>query len=240
MLVKTPAIVLSAIKYSESDLIARLYTRELGTQSFILKGIRKSRKGKLRTSFFQPLTQLEIETQHKGKGTLEYIKEARVIFPYQNIHNDIVKSSMTLFFSEVLSQLLTEQQPDQDLFEYLSFVFQYLDQSDHVANLSIKILLDMTLFLGFQPDVTTSAATYFNMLNGNFDENGLQPHHLTDVESEQLKTFIGTNLDDLYKIKMNREQRNGLLNLVIEYFQIHLQSFKKPNSLSILKQLFDH
>jgi DNA repair protein RecO (recombination protein O) len=156
------------------------------------------------------------------------------------MHNDIVKSSMTLFFSEVLSQLLTEQQPDEELFEYLSSVFQYLDQSEHVANFSIKILLDMTFFLGFQPDVTTSDATYFNMLNGNFDENGLQPHHLTDVESEQLKTFIGTNFDNLHKIKMNREQRNGLLNLVIAYFQIHLQTFKKPHSLSILKQLFDH
>jgi DNA repair protein RecO (recombination protein O) len=239
MLVRTPAIVLSAIKYSESDLIARLYTRELGTQSFILKGIRKSRKGKLRTSFFQPLTQLEIETQYKGKGTLEYIKEARVTFPYQNIYTDIVKSSITLFFSEILTQLLTEQQPDEELFEYLSSVFQYLDQSDHVANFSIKTLLDMTSFLGFQPDEATKQFTYFNMLNGNFDENGLQPHHLTNVESEQLKEFIGTNFDSIHEIKMNREDRNSLLNLVVAYFQIHLQTFKKTNSLSILKQLFD-
>jgi DNA repair protein RecO (recombination protein O) len=239
MLVRTPAIVLSAMKYSESDLIARLYTRELGTQSFILKGIRKSRKGKLRTSFFQPLTQLEIETQHKGKGTLEYIKEARVTFPYQNIYTDIVKSSITLFFSEILTQLLTEQQPDDELFEYLSSVFQYLDQSDNVANFSIKTLLDMTRFLGFQPDGATKQFTYFNMLDGNFDENGLQPHHLTDIESGQLKKFIGTNFDTINEIKMSREDRNSLLNLVVEYFQIHLQTFKKPNSLSILKQLFD-
>jgi DNA repair protein RecO (recombination protein O) len=227
------------MKYSESDLIARLYTRELGTQSFILKGIRKSRKGKLRTSFFQPLTQLEIETQHKGKGTLEYIKEARVTFPYQNIYTDIVKSSITLFFSEILTQLLTEQQPDDELFEYLSSVFQYLDQSDNVANFSIKTLLDMTRFLGFQPDGATKQFTYFNMLDGNFDENGLQPHHLTDIESGQLKKFIGTNFDTIHEIKMSREDRNSLLNLVVEYFQIHLQTFKKPNSLSILKQLFD-
>jgi DNA repair protein RecO (recombination protein O) len=239
MLVRTSAIVLSAIKYSESDLIARLYTRELGTQSFILKGIRKSRKGKLRTAFFQPLTQLEIETQHKGKGTLEYIKEARVTFPYQNMYTDVVKSSITLFFSEILTQLLTEQQPDQELFDYLSSVFQYLDQSDQVANFSIKTLLDMTSFLGFQPDEATKQFTYFNMLNGNFDENGLQPHHLTDIESEQLKKFIGTNFDNIHKIKMNREHRNNLLNLVVAYFQIHLQTFKKPNSLLILKQLFD-
>lgn len=239
MLVKTPAIVLSTLKYSESDIIARLYTKELGTQSFILKGIRKSRKGKLRISYFQPLTQLEIQTEHKGKGSLEYIKDARVIFPYDRVHIDIVKSSITMFFSEVLTQLLTEQQADEDLFEYLSSVLQYLDQSDQVANFSIKMLLDMTRFLGFQPDQSTMHFTYFNMLNGNFDENGLQPHHLTDVESGQLKIFIGTKFDEINEIKMNREDRNSLLNLVIEYFQIHLQTFKKPNSLSILKQLFD-
>lgn len=239
MLVKTPAIVLSTIKYSEADLIARLYTRELGTQSFMLKGIRKSRKGKLRASFFQPLTQLEIETQHKGKGHLEYIKEARVIFPYQHLLTDISKSSITLFFSEVLTQLLTEQQPDTSLFEYLSSVFQYLDQIDQVANFSIKTLLDITGFLGFQPDQSTMHFTYFNLLNGNFDENGLQPYHLTDVESNLLKQFIGVNFDDIVGIHMNREERNNLLNIVIEYFQIHLQMFKKPNSLSILKQLYD-
>jgi DNA repair protein RecO (recombination protein O) len=99
MLVKTPAIVLSTLKYSEADLIARLYTKELGTQSFILKGIRKTRKGKLRISFFQPLTQLVIETNHKGKGSLEYIKEAQVIHPYITIHSSIVKSSITLALS---------------------------------------------------------------------------------------------------------------------------------------------
>jgi DNA repair protein RecO (recombination protein O) len=239
MLVKTPAIVLSTIKYSEADLIARLYTRELGAQSFMLKGIRKSRKGKLRTSFFQPLTQLEIEIQHKGKGTLEYIKEARVIFPYQHLLTDISKSSITLFFSEVLSQLLIEQQSDTALFDYLTSVFQYLDQIEQVANFSIKTLIDITGFLGFQPDQSTIHFTYFNLLNGNFDENGLQPYHLTDIESNLLKQFIGVDFDAALVIKMNREQRNNLLNIVIEYFQIHLHVFKKPNSLSILKQLYD-
>lgn len=52
MLTRTPAIVLSTVKYGEADLIARLYTRELGTQSYMLKGVRKSRKGKLRIAFF--------------------------------------------------------------------------------------------------------------------------------------------------------------------------------------------
>ncbi|MEP2967957.1 DNA repair protein RecO, partial [Nonlabens ulvanivorans] len=163
MLTRTPAIVLSTVKYGEADLIARLYTRELGTQSYMLKGVRKSRKGKLRIAFFQPLTQLDIVTQHKGKGSLEYIKEAHVTPAYDTIHTDIIKSSIVMFFSEILTQLLTEQQPDEYLYDYVSSIFQFLDQTDTVANFSIKTLLDLTSHMGFQPDMETIDLPYFNL-----------------------------------------------------------------------------
>ena len=41
--VSTPAIVLSALKYSESSKIVRLATRDLGVQSAIAKGARRPR-----------------------------------------------------------------------------------------------------------------------------------------------------------------------------------------------------
>ncbi len=239
MLIRTPSIVLSTLKYGESDLIARLYTRDLGTQSYMLKGIRKSRKGKLRVSLFQPLTQLEIETQHKGKGTLEYIKEANLNYVYVSIPADIAKSSVALFFGEILSQLLTEQQPDEQLFNYLSNVFTYLDQTDHVANFTIKTLLDISELMGFGMDQNSMDQPYFNMLDGTFDNNGMLPHHLSEGESSLFKQFVGTNFDAIPAIKINREQRGTLLNLVLDYFKIHLHTFKKPASLDILKQLFD-
>jgi len=205
----------------------------------MIKGVRKSRKGALRISFFQPLTQLVIVTQFKGKGTLEYIKEAQVTAAYATIHDDIAKSSIVMFFSELLTQLLVEQQPDKDLYDYLQTAFQLLDHEQQVANFSIKVLLDLTSFLGFQPDASTIHQPYFNLLQGSFDNNGMLPHHATDSESTLLKSFLGTNFDCMHRIKMSREERNSLLNLVIDYFQIHLHTFKKPASLAMLKQLFD-
>ena len=240
MIVNTPALVLSTIKYGESDLIARLYTKELGTQSFMLKGIRKSRKGKLRVSLFQPLNQLNIQTNHKGKGTLEYIKDASMGYNYHTIHLDIFKSSIALFFGEALSQLLTEQQADEKLYDYLATVFEYLDQTDHVANFTVKVLLDISQIMGFGMDMTTMHLPYLNMLDGNFDTNGMQPHHLGEEESNIIKKFIGTSFDDVVAIGLSREQRATQLHLVLDYFKIHLHTFKKPASLIILKQLFDH
>ncbi|WP_431472334.1 DNA repair protein RecO [Nonlabens sp. SCSIO 43208] len=239
MLVNTAVLVLSTVKYGESDIIAKLFTRELGVQSYMIKGVRKSRKGKLRISFFQPLTQLEIQTNHKGKGNLEYIKEARVRVPYSNIHTDIVKGSIALFFSEVLSQLLINDQPDESLFDYLNYAFEFLDVTDHVANFSIKVLLDTSVIMGFGIDQASNDQPYLNLLTGVFDDNGLQPHHTTQSEASLIKQFMGIKFDELGTIKMNRSSRNSLLSLVIDYFQIHLQVFKKPSSLAILKQLFD-
>lgn len=238
MLVKTPAIVISTLKYGEADLIARIYSRDLGLQSYMLKGIRKAKKAKLRTSMFQPLTQVEIETLHKNKGSLEYIKNLQITYAYATLYQNIYKSSVAMFFSEILTQLLNDQPGDEKLFDYLSNVFAYLDQTDHVSNFSIKVLLDLTFFLGFQPDQQTTGV-YFNLLNGNFDHDGMQPHHSTDNEAELLKVFIGIEFDKLKDIKISRKERSGLLSLVIDYFQIHLHAFKKTSSLSILKQLFD-
>ena len=73
MVVATKAIVFSAIKYSEADLIVSCFTETSGMKSYLLRNILKSKKGKLKASFFQPLTQLEIIADHKNKGTLEYL-----------------------------------------------------------------------------------------------------------------------------------------------------------------------
>ena len=54
MLIETDAVVISTFKYSESSLIARCYCKELGLKSFMLKGILSSKKGPLKSHFFNP------------------------------------------------------------------------------------------------------------------------------------------------------------------------------------------
>ena len=83
MIVSTKAIVFSAIKYSEADLIVTCFTQKEGIKSYLLRRILKAKSGKLKASQFQLLTQLDIVAYHKNKGTLESIREAKVIYPYQ-------------------------------------------------------------------------------------------------------------------------------------------------------------
>ena len=77
-MVTTNAIVIGTKKYSEADIIVTCFTESDGIKTYMLRGILKSKKGKIRASHFQLLTQLEIEATHKNKGTLEYLKDAKI------------------------------------------------------------------------------------------------------------------------------------------------------------------
>ena len=65
MQVTTKAIVFSAIKYGDTSLIVKAFTASDGIKSYLLRGVLTSKKGKLKTAYFQPLTQLEIVANHR-------------------------------------------------------------------------------------------------------------------------------------------------------------------------------
>ena len=102
MQITTKAIVLSSLKYGDTSLIVRAFTQSDGIKSYLLKGVLASKKAKIRPAYFLPLMQLEIQANHKNKGTLESIRDVRVGIPYQTMHTDIVKNSVVLFLAEML------------------------------------------------------------------------------------------------------------------------------------------
>ena len=238
MLVSTQAIVLHTLKYAEADLIAHCYTLSDGRKSYMLRRILKSKKGALKVSLFQPLTQLEIVANHKNKGALESIREAKVISPYKTLHTDVLKSSIALFLSEILKDAIQEEEPNESLYEYLVSAFNYLDATEDFANFHIYFLLNLTQFLGFYPDVSDDSALYFNLLEGTFQGKSTNSYCEEGLHVQRLRQFFGIKFDATSHIKLNKTTRLEVLHLLIRYYQLHLQGFKKPKSLAILNQLF--
>ena len=140
MLVSTKAIVFSAIKYAEADLIVSCFTEEAGLKTYMLRGILKSKKGKLKASYFQPLTQLEVIADHKNRGNLEYLREAKIFYPYKSLHTNIVKSSLVMFLSEMLKNCIREEEKNVELYRFLENSLISLDEKEQVANFHIYFL----------------------------------------------------------------------------------------------------
>ena len=233
----TKAIVISSIKYSDTSLIVNCYTESDGIKSYLLKGILKSRKGKLKPAYFQPLMQLKVVANHNSKGNLNSLKEVEILHFYEEMHTEIKKQSIAMFLAEVLNGSLKEEEANIHLFQYLETSFLWLDSHHDIANFHLIFLLNLTKFLGFYPELEYNNASYFDLEEGTFTEYFSQTC-ISGNELVQFRKILGTNFDRISAIKFNSEERQLVLSVLIRYFELHLSGFRKPKSLTILKTVF--
>ncbi len=245
MVIKTKAIVLTSLKYGESDLIVKSMTQE-GTKTYLLKRLLKSQskkgspsRAKLNISYFQPLTQLNILANHNNKGNLNSIKEASISYLYQTISTDIYKQAIAFFLAETLANCLIEEESNPQLFQYIEASFIWLDTHGQTSNFHLLFLLNLTKYLGFYPEIGNKNYSYFDLREGYFTESKPQIDFIYGEKLKLFKSLIGINFDVIGRLQLNSKSRNRLLNILLEYYQLHLSGFRIPKSLKVLKEVFD-
>tara|TARA_R110000868_G_scaffold26958_8_gene103162 strand:+ start:2714 stop:3427 length:714 start_codon:yes stop_codon:yes gene_type:complete len=236
MLVKTKAIVISSIKFQEKSLIVKCFTQSHGLKSYFVRDAFSGRKSNQKIAYFQPLSLLEIEAVHKNKGTLENFKEIKISTPFQSIHTDIYKSTIVLFISEILYHSIHEEEKNESLFSFLEAALLWLDHHDEIVNFHLILMLEATKYLGFYPDISDIDLPFFDVNEGVFS-----PFHaissLTEHETNLFKKLIDLRLDNDQKI-FHVIERQIVLKILIEYYSYHLDGFKRPKSLEVLKEVF--
>ncbi|PQJ80394.1 DNA repair protein RecO [Polaribacter porphyrae] len=237
-LITTKAIVLSSLKFGDTSLIVKCYTEEEGLKSYLIRGILKSKKGGIKAAYFQPLTQLQIVANHNSKNNLNSIKEVKVVQPYKTIYLDVVKQSVVLFLSEILSNVIQEEEQNKALFQYIETAFLWLDLHSNVANFHLLFLLNLTGFLGFYPDLSQKERLGFNLLEGNFSDEIHNKNVIHKNEFYQLKKLLGINFDIIESVSYSKKERQLVLQIIIQYFKLHLGSFRNPKSLQVLETVF--
>lgn len=236
MLVKTKAIVISSLKFQEKSLIVKCFTESDGLKSYFVQSAYSGKKSLQKIGYFQPLTILEIEANHKNKGTLERFKEIKLAAAYQTINTDIVKSTIVIFLSEMLHHSIHEEEKNQDLFTFLETALLWLDTHEETSNFHLILLLEITKFLGFYPDISEIEHKFFDYNDGIFTPfQGLSC--LSEHETHLFKKLIDLKFDSNQKVFVGIE-RQILLNILLDYYTIHLVGFKKPKSLDVLKEVF--
>ncbi len=236
MQVKTKAIVLSSLKYQEKSLIVKCFTHSDGLKSYFIRDAFSSRKTAQNSAYFQPLTILEINASHKNKGTLEQIKELKIATPFHSIHSDIYKTTMAMFISEMLHHSIHEEEKNEPLFDFLEAALNWFDNHDQIANFHLILLLETTKHLGFYPDTSEINFNFFDKREGNFSPFS-SVNALTEHETQLFKKLIELKFDNHQKI-FHITERQIVLNILIDYYLLHLDGFKKPKSLDVLKEVF--
>ncbi len=239
MLISTTAIVLSKIRYKDYDLIIKCYTKDFGLQTYLIKNALKSKKGKFKPAYFQPLSILDIEADHKNNRSLQYFKDAKLHFNYRTLHTNVIKSTIVMFLSEVLSNILIEEEKNIPLYNFLEKAFIWFDENDTNSNFHLIFLIKLTKYLGFYPESTQRGTPYFNLEEGKFQLTKSGVFCVSGNNLILLKHLLGIKFDESKSVVVDAIQKREFLNMILLYFKLHLDGFKQPKSVTILNQVFN-
>ena len=234
MIISSSAIVLSKLKYRDNDLIIKLFVRELGLTSFIVRGGSKKNK----TNYFQQLSLLEIEFDFNSKRNLHYFKDFESKYNLKTIHTNFKKMGVIIFLSEVLSKILIHQQKDYQLYDFIEDAIKYYDKDIFSSTFHIVFLINLSKFLGFYPEVKNNNYQYFDLQHGFYTDAKDSDYIIYDDDLKCFNKILGINFDDLNTLTFTLVQRKKLLDNIILYYRLHIENFVSVKSLEVLRKLF--
>lgn len=224
---QTKGIVLHTVKYSETSVIAKIYTEVFGLLSFIVKGVRSS-KSKNKASLMQPLTILDMEISYRENKGLQFIKEFRRSYTYTSLPFDTLKSAIALFVLEVASKSIREHETNDEMFIFLEEALISLDKEAQLnPDFHLLFMLQFARYLGFMPhDNYSMLNNRFEMLEGVFIQSDSLTSTLLDKqESALLHRLMQSPLFLPVSPKITRSERKQALNNLIRYYQLHIENF---------------
>jgi DNA repair protein RecO (recombination protein O) len=240
MLHKTRGIVFHTTDYSETSIVAKIYTEMFGVQSYLVNSVRK-KNAKTRSNIFQPLSLVEMVVYHKERGGLQRISEIRNTPQYRSIPFDVSKSSILLFLHEVLYRAIREEDSNPTLFEYLFSALQLLDvQSESNPNFHLLFLLRLTRLLGFYPHGEYSQdSPIFNLQEGVY-QSQFPPHpfYLTTPLSSRFGELVNACGDLTAHCSLSSEEKRILIDRLLEYYRLHIDGFGEVRSHRVLEQVW--
>lgn len=243
MLLKTRGIVFRTVKYGETSVIADIFTEDKGLHSFIAGSVR-SAKARMPYNLFQPMMVVELVAYFRDDpNALNRLKEVRASEVWQTMPFDIRRGAVALFMAEICKKCIQEGTEDRDLLHFLLDNLRWLDTTPYpIANLHLHFLLQLSGFLGFQPqgDPETETPLYFDVKEGIFyEQEPLHADTLSPLQSAQMLALLHSPLESCHEIKMTRTDRKSLLKKLLQFYQLHVPGFLGINTPEILEMVME-
>ncbi len=248
MLLKTKGIVIKQTKFSDSGVIVKIFTEELGIQSFFVRGLRtrnskRSKGGSIsKTAMYQPLTMLNLVVSYSEKKSLHHINEVSIWYAYQSMTENSIKRTLLFFIDELLHKSLKEETANRDLFNWIHQALVWLDLADEgFVNFHLVFMMQLSMFLGFYPKKELSEnLTVLDMQEGRFSNKlPSHPYYVTGETASILSQIRDIKFEDSVALNLNNKNRRIILETLISYYKLHLPSIGEFKSLEVLSVVLE-
>lgn len=228
MLTKTEGIVLRCYNYKDNKYLAHILTQEHGIVTYAVYAP-QSKRSRTRMSYFQPLTLLEIDAEHKPNRTIQAIKELRPVSTGMNILSSPRKIALAMFVAEVTNACILPENPDAELYSSLRSVVESLDSDTPPdGHFALRFMISLSDYLGFNPTHDAERLVVNEFLNSakEPDERELFLRLIEAQKSGEERVFTHT-------------ERQILLRAMLRYFKFNLPDMPQIHSAEVLEAVFE-
>ena len=219
-------ILIAKKNYSESSLILTFYTELNGLSSFIFKGARKKKLAIFHLGIY------ELTFFKRAESQLGIINAMDVTLPLSEIYSNPQKTILCFFIADVLKQTLKVEGGDALIFKFLREKICLLEVKTDLYTFPLEFLTGLIVNLGYLPHFEEANASYFDLQKGIFTAVESPYSYFVDEQTvQQLKTYFEGN----YLQSFEKETTKKSLQLLIDYYQIHIPNFRIDVSLGIIK-----
>ncbi len=246
MLISSDAIALKATAYSESSLIVRLFTLELGKVTVIAKGARRQ-KNPL-AALLEPMCLVTVEFYHKTSRDIQTLKEVSLAHSAPNIRRDLTKMSLGLAITEIIDKAIAADDPGPILFRLTWKVLQNLETSEGIDHLLfLFFMLQLAIRTGFKPNLEHCSSCIKPLSEAWFsrDSGDLQCpvcRHGGEMMLEGnslnlLRQLAVTHIDKIGDLAQRREELDKTISFMSSFLEFHVEGMHRLKSLEIIRQI---
>lgn len=243
-IIKTEAIVLSKLNYSETSIIVTFYTESYGKLSAIIKGGRspKSKMGMI----VDPLNHLQIILYKKDTRDVQILSSADIVSHFSKIKEDLNTAKYSFAIIELIKNLTSEHETNKRLFKGLVRILNHLEKkTENPAILYGRFFLFFLAELGYEIAfdncvICSKPIDAKNKIGFHF-ESGFACSDCT-YSHLGMELFSGELFNYLICLKNNIKVSNLSIetidksNLFLErYLKHHIPDFKGIQSFQIYK-----
>ena len=244
--ITTDAIVLRILDYSDTSLIARLFTEEHGKVTVIAKGARRPKQGI--AGILQPPNHVTVWYSHKDGRDIQTLTKLDFVERYPQLSASLTKSAAALVIAEMLDRAVHDSDPHPILFRLITSTLRHLDQAE--ANEAVILhfyQLHLAKQLGFGPQLASCSQCGRALIDASLDPDTgsllctrCQPVESVSLDKsalDHLRDLSKTHISDLLSIAIGGKTGQEVEHYLLNHLYYHVDGMSNLQSIKFWRQV---
>ena len=246
MLQNIVAVAIRTIRHNDRSSILTAWSPTLGRISLIMRD-GKGTESRRRRALTMPFSIFEVVVDIRQRNELLMAHEIKIGTSHNkqiDITSHPVRTSLAFFCAEVLNVLTREGEMDPAIWNIIidTSIIISTEKGTGLSNLPMLYLLRFASIMGIEPEISQwQPGLGLDLIEGVFrSTKAFHNHWLSPNETKLAVTLAkcAHTYSHFNLIRLPRNVRNDILDMIISYFSLHHYPLDRLKSLGILKTVF--